>query len=373
MAGSSGSTEVEGLLSGASGDGETLYFVARGVLDTSPGQSGEEAAAGQPNLYVWREGVGIRFIAKLSNEDSAAWGGGQAIFSEIASASSPSGRYFAFMSQRSLTGYNNRDAEAGNRVEEVFQYDSVLDKLQCVSCDPSGSAPSGQSGEASRELVDPRGLWNHRWLAAVLPEPTSKEEGHISLYQPRGVLDDGRVFFNGFDAIVPVDSNVQWDVYQYEPIGVGSCSEGSSGGSVVRSGAGCVSLISSATQGEETGFLDASTSGSDVFFLTSASLSPLDEGGEFDVYDARVNGMPPPPPSSEACSGEGCRSTGGAPPVVAPGSWTFQGAGNIRQGKQCPKGKRKVKRAGKSRCVKPKHRTHKRHHKHSSQNGRQGK
>ena len=51
-------------------------------------------------------------------------------------------------------------------------------------------------------------------------------------------------------------------------------------------GAGCVALISSGTSGEESAFMDASETGSDVFFLTAAHLVPGGiENGE-SLYDA---------------------------------------------------------------------------------------
>ena len=62
-------------------------------------------------------------------------------------------------------------------------------------------------------------------MAAILPQATSpKPKAGRSLYRPRSVLDNGRVFFNAVDALVPADSNGNWDVYQYQPDGVGSCS-----------------------------------------------------------------------------------------------------------------------------------------------------
>jgi hypothetical protein len=379
LAGSGESAEVDGLAPGVSQDGSTVYFIARGLLDPSVEATDEKAVAGQPNLYVWQENIGVRFIATLSEKDQNAWGGPFGLTSELAAYGSPSGRYLAFMSQRRLTGYNNRDSETGNPVEEVFQYDSTTDKLQCISCDSSGAAPRGQIAgqigiaEVTRELVDPRESLTNKWLGAALPEPSVVNVSGLSLYQPRAVLDNGRVFFNGFDSLVPGDSNGQWDVYQYEPLGIGTCSDSSSGGAVVRSGGGCVGLLSSGTGSEESGFLDAGTTGSDVFFLTSARLSVLDEDSELDVYDARVNGVSAVRSMSERCSGEGCRSTGAPPSAPAPGSSIFQGAGNVAHGKKCPKGKRKVRRGGKTRCVKPIHRKQKKHRKHAGQNGRQGK
>ena len=41
-------------------------------------------------------------------------------------------------------------------------------------------------------------------------------------YQQRYLSDDGRLFFNSFDSLVPQDTNGKADVYEYEPAGVGS-------------------------------------------------------------------------------------------------------------------------------------------------------
>jgi hypothetical protein len=58
------------------------------------------------------------------------------------------------------------------------------------------------------------------------------------------------------------------------------------GGRGGEEGAGCVSLISSGNSHNESAFLDASETGSDVFFLTTAKLAPQDTDTAFDVYDA---------------------------------------------------------------------------------------
>ena len=49
----------------------------------------------------------------------------------------------------------------------------------------------------------------------------ARPNGGPSLYRPRAVHDDGRVFFNAADSLVPADSNGNGDVYQYEPTGTG--------------------------------------------------------------------------------------------------------------------------------------------------------
>jgi len=44
-----------------------------------------------------------------------------------------SGQYMAFMSDRSLTGYDNIDAHSGQPDEEVFVYDAAANTLACAS------------------------------------------------------------------------------------------------------------------------------------------------------------------------------------------------------------------------------------------------
>src|SRR5665811_2526584 len=84
-------------------------------------------------------------------------------------------------------------------------------------------------------------------LAATLPEATTGGVGGNSLYSPRAVHDNGRLFFNAADSLVGADSNGNWDVYEYEPSGAGSCSASSAGRAIARSAGGCVALISSGT------------------------------------------------------------------------------------------------------------------------------
>ena len=64
----------------------------------------------------------------------------------VSSRVSPDGRYLAFMSERSLTGYDNRDAVSGQPdEEEVYLYDASTGHLACASCNPTGARPVGIS------------------------------------------------------------------------------------------------------------------------------------------------------------------------------------------------------------------------------------
>lgn len=357
------SAEVQGLSSGVSEDADTIYFVAKGVLDDGPNERGQSAVSGEPNLYIWQQGSAVRFIATLDEEDAADWGGPFGAKFGLSAASSPNGRYLSFMSQRSLTGYDNHEVSSNELVEEVFRYDAVAEQLDCVSCNPTSAAPSGQLGEFAkpRRIVDPVSQWEGRWVAALLPDPTLIETAGASIYRPRVVLDNGRVFFNSFDSLVPADGNGEWDVYQYESIGTGDCSSSSSTAATARVARGCVSLLSSGTANRETGFLDSSTSGDDVFFITPAQLSVMDEDGERDVYDARVNGVTAVRPVVSECTGEGCQQVSSPPGDSMPASALFQGAENIgKPSRHCRKGRVRARRHGKTVCVR--RHVHKRHH-----------
>jgi hypothetical protein len=357
-AGSGESAKVQGLISGMSADGNAVYFVAKGVLDGASNEFGDSAQAGRANLYLWKQGHGVRFIATLSRTDERDWGGENELAFEMSSAPSPSGRYLSFASQRSLTGEENLDAASDQPVERVFRYDADAARLECISCNPTGAGPLGFEGEMP--LVDRPKSWREVLVGATLPHPSILSGGAALVpYFPRSVLDNGRVFFDSYDSLVPADSNGEWDVYQFEPLGVGDCEASSGSAAIARSGGGCVSLISSGTGESEAAFLDAGETGDDVFFLTRAQLNELDEDQEVDVYDARVNGVPATRPSHTECLGEACQPVPAAPNDPTPASAAFEGEGNVvARHHRCSRGKKRVRRHGHSRCVPRKHRKH---------------
>ena len=343
------SADVLGVI-GASEDGSDVYFVARGVL----GDAAAHGAKPGANLYVERYEAGSKtwgaplFVAGLSSNDYHSWGSETSSSSSIGSGFmnmisrvSPNGRYVAFMSQESLTGYDNRDAVSDVPDEEVFLYDSATGKLICASCDPTGARPDGVEGEATYyRLVDFGGRWSGRWFAANIPSWTSLNTNN-ALYQSRYLSNSGRLFFNSSDALVPADVNGQEDVYEYEPAGIGSCQGESHGqsASVVFSTSleGCVGLISAGTSGEESAFMDASETGGDVFFLTSSKLVSQDRDTSSDLYDAHecTAAQPCAPAAAQVpppcATGDACKPSPTPQPTIfgAPSSETFSGAGNV--------------------------------------------
>jgi DNA-binding beta-propeller fold protein YncE len=329
------SANVQGDVLGASEDGSNIYFVADGTLGTSPNARGESALAGQPNLYVRRGGT-TSLVARLVGGDSFDWNNEPSL---QPTRVSPNGQWLSFMSERPLTGYDNRDAASGQPDAEVYLYDADAGSLSCASCNPTGARPVGEEyrevdASENERLVGGRGAWRgEAWVAAV-PPITTEFTTQLSAYQSRYLSNEGRLFFNSLDALVPQDVNGNWDVYEHEPEGLGSCNSSSS--TFASASAACTSLISSGSSPQQSAFLDASESGDDVFFLTTAKLSSEDIDANYDVYDAHVCSsaspcIPPPGASPPPCSTEAsCKPAPSPQPPIfgAPASATFAGPGN---------------------------------------------
>jgi hypothetical protein len=331
---------VQYFILGASQDGSSLYLIAHGVLASNRNGNGEAAHTGDENLYeLHYDGTGwvTTFIAKLAREDSQEWEGFRVgNTSHLTARVSPNGRYLAFMSAAPITGYDNVDASPvakGARDEEVFLYDSSTPSLRCVSCDPSGARPEGvldteEAGEGLGLLVDRVGAWLGHRLAGNIPGWTAQNIAS-ALFQSRYLSNDGRLYFNSPEDLVPAAENHREDVYEYEPSGVGSC------GSVT---GGCVSLISGGESNHESAFLEATPNGDNVFFLTASGLLPQDTDTAFDIYDAReCTGLspclPPAEPEEEAPCAETrtCRpaETAQTLPGITPSASARSGSGNI--------------------------------------------
>ncbi|HEY7831146.1 MAG TPA: hypothetical protein VIC06_11340 [Solirubrobacteraceae bacterium] len=349
--------EVQGVI-GTSKDGSYVYFVANGVLapGASPGDCPRLRVETEPtqtcSLYLFHDGT-TSFIAALNGEDFSDW---HTTFSYETKTAvvSPDGRYLAFQSLNSLTGYDNLAANsvqceteqrpgifngefngAQPRCSEVFLYDALngpSGKIVCASCNPSGGAPIGPAMLRSGTL------------------------DYVYNYMPRYLGDSGRLFFNSGDALTPQDVNGKQDAYEFEPAGVGSCGQAQ----------GCVSLISSGRSPNASIFFDASASGDDAFFATTDPLVAQDGDQSRDLYDARVEGgiaaqnvVPVPP-----CGGESCKAPASTQPVEqAPSSNGFSGAGNLAPSVPAASHKKPVKKTKKKHpAVKKKRRQKKPRH-----------
>ena len=297
---------VQGVVQ-VSEDGAYVYFVAKGALaagateqqcrtETEQEEHGEEPKQTNLgcNLYATHNDGAPVLVATLAANDSFDWSSeepdktGPGVTTAVVS---PSGSYLAFMSERSLTGYDNREAqqgeckggkiaETGQRgtedCREAFLYDAATGGLVCASCNPSGARPVGPAGFRTQPGVAYVG------------------------YRPRNLLADGRLFFNSSDGLVANASGGQENVYEYE--------------------AGRVYAISDVAGAHESFFMDASGTeegggeGGNVFFATSDDLVPQDTGNNVVVYDARIDGGFQPPTAPAACtSGETCKPSPPSP------------------------------------------------------------
>jgi len=255
-----GAPKVNGVL-GVAGDGSSAYFVSSAILV-------DGAQAGEPNLYVEQRGA-LELIATLSPSDARDWSPN---LEERTSRLSADGDRLAFLSQASLTGYDNTDAITGEHDNELFVYVADEDRLACASCNPTGALPIGR---------------------ASLPNGTP------SSYRPGIFSADGRrVFFNSADALAPRDSNHRQDVYVFAD--------------------GKPQLISTGVSSDISALVDVAAGGRDVFFTTRSRLVTNDRDNNADIYDARVGGGFPEPQAPLRCAGEACRGQPGAPHQTAP-------------------------------------------------------
>lgn len=323
--------EVLGLL-GMSDDGETVYFVAAGqIVAGAPTEAG-------PKVYRWRANGGsptveyLATLAKLSPEsgsprdDASNWRGTGQIASRGDSREvSPDGKYLLIHTAAPLDPGADHDSDV-----DVYRW-SEEDGWLCLSCQTPGT-PSGGDSTFTVSISGQGG-------------PSAS-----NLYRNVMSEDGKRVFFTSFDALAPGDTNQSQDLYEWHENGL-------------------VSLISPGTDTRNVKFLGASKSGDDVFFTTHQRLVGWDTDENADIYDARVGGgFPEPPPPGAPCDpAEGCRGAPSvAPPASGAGTAAFQGPGNPKarfHKTHCRKGKRKVRRHGKVRCIAHRHHGH-HHHRH---------
>jgi hypothetical protein len=331
----------EGSFETASADGSVAYFTkgehlwrylagsdtatditpsggVKGVLGTSASGSHvyfQDTAA----LKLWSGGATATVApgASASTEDDWLAKAGTARVST-------DGTKLLFLSKERLTGYDNTDLSSGEPDSQVFLYDAAgAGTLACLSCNPTNGRPIGPS---------------------TIPGsvPNGSTEASTNSYKPRVLSANARrVFFDSRDALALSDTNNDWDAYQWQAQGEGSC--GKPGG--------CLNLVSDGKSAGGARFVDASANGSDAFFLTDGSLVEADPGAS-DLYDARVGGGFPKPPPPIDCEGDACQPLP-SPPTDPTLTTLLKGPGNpgVRfpreRRKRCKKGF--VKRKGK--CV----------------------
>ena len=322
-----------------SADGSTAYFLSPDVLTgKKENPSGAIAKAGEENLYVSRDGQ-LGFVGTVESLDveEPLGGTGQvaglgqwtlAVTTSKPAAetarTTPDGGTLLFESRAPLVGNET------NGHKEIYRYGVAPATLSCLSCNPTGAAASG---DASLQTL-PRKAGTPTIIGLAARMLNIRPDGE-------------RVFFQSEEALVAADVDNRQDVYEWEAQGVGSCTKPG----------GCLYLISFGQSGQDEHLFAVSQSGDDVFILSESLLLGRDKDSTASIYDARVGGGFPEAAGEAPCQGESCKGALAPPPaLLAPATPALNKNGNVVQ-RPCAKGKRKVRRHGKVRCVK-KHQPH---------------
>lgn len=271
-----------------SSDGTSVFFLSQLALDGS-------AVAGENNLYRWDEAGGVGYIATVSPSDvigdtSLARWTNAAVSPDTSSLkgpandpsrSTPDGSAFVFESRANIAGYDS----GGHR--EIYRY-AVGEEVACVSCPIVPAA-----GDA----------------ALMAPFGTTRTSPLVRI---QNVTDNGKtVVFQTEDPLVPQDVNGTWDVYEWK--------------------VGQQAYPISSGQSQNPNLLYGMTSsGSDLFFLSTERFVSGDLSNVSSIYDARTGGgFPEAPAGTPPCEGDACQGMPQSAPVLpASGSSVFIGPSN---------------------------------------------
>ncbi len=353
--------EVEGV-SRISEDGSHVYFVAQGVLTTTPSadaqgyngngepvETGAVAQQGADNLYMYdTETKKTAFVTDLcsgpegsgsmaalwcpvslnsnpwnygsgSHNDQALWSHGEAGGDERPVQATPDGHFLLF------TSYGDLTAEDTSTVRQVFQYDAQTGALVRVSIGQDGFDNDGNTEAGAATIVTPQyneaGASQGWTRGGALARNMSDTGSYVFFQSPVGLTPQA------LNDIVTAEytstsgetvTDYAQNVYEYHEGRVYLISDGQDA-SARAGGSSAVELIG--TDG----------SGEDVFFTTDDRLVPQDTAAqEENVYDARIGGGFPVASVPSECQGEPCQGVQGASPTFGPpSSVTFSGAGNL--------------------------------------------
>jgi hypothetical protein len=335
--------------SGNGGELEVYLYdtVRRKLTDLGPGREDFSTISADGSTVYWHNGrtesyyrydttTGVtQLIARLTGGLQGQEIGSSAKFmanpgSEL--TTTPEGRFLIFRAPgvASVPLPPGSTAAGGGSDYELYRYDSMDGSVICVSCRPNNEPTLGAAGYMTEDLFGPLQTY-------------ARTPRYVS------ISDNGSyVFFDSYDHLVPQDTN---------NIG-GIEGQPGYGGDVYEWHNGTISLISSGNDNNGAVLMGATPDGSNVFFMTHASLVAQDTDSLGDIYDARIGGGFPTASEPVPCAGDACHSPAAAPNDATPSSSTFSGPGNPepnltvkvgvkRRAKGCAKGR--VRR--KARCV----------------------
>ena len=329
---------VQGVVA-VSKDGSHVYFAAMGQLVPGKGRTYAQNATVNPSANVYLASGGqLKYVTNLAMGDLAGGGfasplGAALIRSEPWSAAASSdGEKLLFEAATNITGY-----QSGNNDQEAYLYSASTGNVVCVSCRPDGLPSVHQSGFA---------------IGPIVVQERRSASGYD--FRPRSMNEAGtRIFFHSRDVLAPGAVSGSENVYEWEK--------------------GQIYFLTTLEQNGLaglSGLLGSSASGNDVFVGTSKKLVPQDIDLVGDVYDIRVDGgFPPPPTPPTPCSPaqDECQGTPAPqPPSRAIGTGEFTGPGNP------PTKHPKPKKPHKKHHKKGNKKAHKYHHNRAANTNRGG-
>jgi hypothetical protein len=304
-------------------DGSQIFFTD----DASAGLTGDTVAGSGPNLYRYDIGTGeLSDLTPVAHAEASLDGisedGSYVYFTAEAVMSGPQANQFG---ETAESGQPNLYLSHGATIVFVkhgggaslspngaylafgsYLYSAASNRSGCWACNPFGGAAGVENS--------------------------------------RGPSNNGQIFFQTAEALLPRDTNGQTDVYEYDY-------------------AGGLHLITTGTSSGESRLLGSSDSGNDVFFLGRQALLPGESNEEsLAIYDARVDGGFPATAVPVCTTADACRAAPAPQPSIfgAPATQTASGTGNLAPSEAKPRAKQRAKPAKcrkgavkrKGKCVK---------------------
>jgi hypothetical protein len=304
--------ELEGVVQ-TSEDGSHVYFVAQGVLTTTPNSRGQRARVGANNLYVFERDSQYptgrtAFVADLSTADEGLWQRESIHPADV----TPDGRFLVFTSATDHLTPDDTSTAA-----QVFEYDAQTGSLLRVSIGQNGYNDNGNTNLAAASISD-----------AVYIEQDSKPTAYWSGLTMSA--DGSYVFFQSADGLTPQALNQRVvGVHNGEPIYANNIYEYHDGNVYLISDG---QDVSSGFSDSKVSLLGTDASGADVLFRSIDRLAPQDSDTNADIYDARIGGGFATPVVPPECSSDGCQGPlSGSPVLLSPGSEFQAGGGNVAQ------------------------------------------
>lgn len=241
----------------AADDQSLVYFVVTGPFDG-------RGAVGRPNLFVRTAAGATRLVTTLDDSDSEVWTSRE--WGRQAEAT-PDGRRLVFASRAALV------ASDTDQKIDLYGYDAPTDTLKKLS---AGNGDFDVLGAFSTHRVG-----ESHYLS---------DDGEYGLFSTNEPLDVH-------------DGNDAGDVYRW------------------RWSDNSTALVSAGYGGQNPWFIPAavpigvSPDGKDLFIQTTVPIDDSDTNGQWDIYDARLDGGFPRETPRPSCDGDECQGRATAPPA----------------------------------------------------------